>query len=396
MPTYDKPPGTHVDPAIWSYTSAAAEVADLRKKIERQYGRNVRETIGRDTPIDRGVYEGTYGGEAIVVDSTKDVMLTDATGEILTLITDPAGHPQKNYALHTVFNYVRDNMPYDQAAVDEIFRDYCQGRDGQKIALDVYIRQHAGVCRHQALFAGALLEGLVKRGVLTGAVSVDRNMVRTKGDEYDGHAWVRYTNSKGTVFILDVAQGRIGPLEDFMQERRAGRDKIWDYARPSDHAALRARIALEAIAAEAHFKTSGSSVKFDSDGLIIVPDSVKNPQDNSDTAGLPSQHERPKVDIAQFKSRRAGILRLIQWSIENAGHNDPSAMASQIGREIDQLASIPGLTDAMKQYLSKNKDVCFEIVRAGRDSRSPYYQNQRLGLKKVANALEAIPIPDES
>jgi hypothetical protein len=69
-------------------------------------------------------------------------------------------------------------MKYDQEAVDRIFTEKARGVNHQKVALEVYIDEGVGVCRHQALFVGLLLEHLIKDGLLSGKVNVDRNMNR--------------------------------------------------------------------------------------------------------------------------------------------------------------------------------------------------------------------------
>ena len=59
--------------SLWDYTQNAysSGVIDNRVIRERYAGRGPRHTITRDSHIDGGVYEGSYGGEAIVVDSDK-------------------------------------------------------------------------------------------------------------------------------------------------------------------------------------------------------------------------------------------------------------------------------------------------------------------------------------
>ncbi len=76
-----------------------------------------------------------------------------------------------------------------------------------------------------SLLTGYLLERLSKDGLVGGKVSVDRNYVQGLG----GHAWVRYTNSGGEVFILDSAQGYIGRLDEMDESQ-----KRWFYERPED------------------------------------------------------------------------------------------------------------------------------------------------------------------
>ena len=262
---------------VWDYTVKAADVVEARRARERQAGRESRPTITRDSRIDGGVYEGSYGGEAIVVDSNKMPAIQAALDDIMRRIS-PDGTPNKHLALQTVFNYVSTQMQYGRADVEEILQR-AGGRDGTKIGLSVYIERGVGVCRHQALFAGVLLEKLADSGVLSGAVSVERNMNRrgTNDDKYDGHSWVRYTNSGGRVFILDVAQQQVAALSDLMTARRR-KEKVWDYARPEDYAKLHGEQTAAAIKQASQWgrEAGHSMVELDKDGLIIVPDWFKN------------------------------------------------------------------------------------------------------------------------
>ena len=82
-----------------------------------------------------------------------------------------------------------------------------------------------GVCRHQALLCGYLLEKLIKDERISGKVSVDRNFVEGLG----GHAWARYTTDRGKVYILDVAQNYKGCLGDMTKKQSR-----WFYERPED------------------------------------------------------------------------------------------------------------------------------------------------------------------
>lgn len=227
------------DDANWGYTKSAQEVARIRQEIERQAGRKERHTIGRDTPLAEGVYEGSYGGEAIVVNLESEPDTFNYYYELARqrAINQTTGQIDKSLIMQSVFDTVRATMRYDQAAVDNIFQRGLKGRNGAKIALSAYINEGVGVCRHQALFAGALLERFKVDGLVRGQVSVDRNMVRRSSDmddKYDGHAWVRYTNSVGNVFIIDVAQKKIDSLENLMAQRAANPSTTWEYARPED------------------------------------------------------------------------------------------------------------------------------------------------------------------
>ncbi|MCK4826180.1 hypothetical protein KA005_61120, partial [bacterium] len=92
----------------------------------------------------------------------------------------------------------------------------------QKVMLDQFLRYGVGVCRHSALTAGLLLELLIKEKYLDGQVSVDRNTVE------GGHAWARYTNTKGTVYIIDITQEFFGTLDEAVVNGK------WDYSREED------------------------------------------------------------------------------------------------------------------------------------------------------------------
>lgn len=220
----------------WGYTVNFEEYQRRMGKDPTTY--QGRDIIGRDTKIDGGVYTGTYGGEAIVVDSKK---YPDGINKLMQEVKIRAFNEEKvaidrGEVLRSVFNVVSEAMPYSksgvQALLDGIAKD--EGRtklaDGTKVALDSFIQARVGVCRHQALTAGLLLEMLKDEGIIRGQVSVDRNKKwNPMDDKYDGHAWVRYTSYSGTVMILDVAQGYFGRLEDSEGIRHG-----WDYMRPED------------------------------------------------------------------------------------------------------------------------------------------------------------------
>lgn len=219
----------------FGYTIGAEELARLRQQAEASQGKAPRPTIGSDRRIQGGVYEGLYGGEAIVVDYNEDPELIDAAvSEVMGRATKKDGTVDKSEALWSVYDVVTERMQYDQDATDEILKSQ-GGKDGTKVSLSVYIEKGKGVCRHQALFAGTLLERLVDTGVLNGQVSVDRSERRAaQDDSRDGHAWVRYTTSSGEVIILDPAQQKMDTLENLRDAYRKNPYETWDYARDED------------------------------------------------------------------------------------------------------------------------------------------------------------------
>jgi hypothetical protein len=184
-----------------------------------------RPVISRDTPINGGVYIGV-GREAIVVDDSKEGALLQSMYAEFMDQHAPTPENFKKGVMGAVFQYVRDKLPYDQDKVDKIAEQ--EGANaGKKISLTTYIKEGGGVCRHQALLCGYLIERLTKdeslgANRLGGKVSVDRNYIPGVG----GHAWVRYVNSAGIISIIDPAQGFIGTLEE--SKKVAG----WSYDRP--------------------------------------------------------------------------------------------------------------------------------------------------------------------
>ncbi len=198
-----------------------------------------RPIIGRDSPeINGGVYySDTADSEVIVVDDDRhpgskgsfelrqiySEVLTDL--EIRTQIRNPNKTGQ-NYVdiLRAVYENVQRLLPYDLVRTQAITNDLID----KKINLYAFIKQRAGVCRHQALLTGYFLEMLQKQGFIQGArVSVDRNY---QPDSRDGHAWARFTAPNGEVYVIDPAQHYVGRLQDAEGEIAAGR--VWDYRVP--------------------------------------------------------------------------------------------------------------------------------------------------------------------
>lgn len=227
-------PNPHVSPsppAEWELTRIAEarvksssfyEERGLIRKEKLFAGRPI---IGRDSVINGGVYVGGSEREAIVVDDTKDQALEKIYQELLRRRqqAEQQGAKFKVGVLTEVWKLVSDVMPYDKGRVDEI--ESTLPKPDTKMYLSSYIG--GGVCRHQALLAGYLLERLSKEGKVGGRVSIDRNFVADRG----GHAWARYENSGGETYIIDPAQGYLGRLEEINEDR-------WFYERPEDTSTL--------------------------------------------------------------------------------------------------------------------------------------------------------------
>jgi hypothetical protein len=213
-------------PTDWGYTTTA------RKEFGSIY--QGRQLIGRDMDVRGGVYYGTYKGEAIVVDPSKNPEQYRLYFEKAKQRAIENGKIQRSKVLQAVFDTVSTEMPYSQEKVDSILNDIGKAKglpqfpDGSKIDLGVFMENHAGVCRHQALACAVLLQSFKDEGYIRGDISVDRNAVWQPNSELDGHAWVRYTSHGGNVMILDVAQGYLGLLDDAQNSAR------WNYLRPEE------------------------------------------------------------------------------------------------------------------------------------------------------------------
>lgn len=202
-------------------------------------GRNI---IARDTPINGGVYPvGGYTGEALVVDDKKyPKELTELYEQVSASIDkihlknvalrginkvlgkNKGQLSRDSQVLSQVFDKVSKTLKYDLKATDDLAGNL------QKIAMNRYIQEGVGVCRTQALLSAYLIERLINDGKLEGRVSIDRNQDVFEGVE-SGHAWARFTDKDGQIFIIDPAQRFVGTLT----EAQAA-DNKWDYRRTED------------------------------------------------------------------------------------------------------------------------------------------------------------------
>jgi len=184
-----------------------------------------RRVVGRDTPVIGGVSLGAGGREAITVDIDPRrgyTKLRELYGQA-KLAASVGGVVQRNRVLPAVYETV--NLAFktkSEKAVNALLAKYEVGPD-QKIALDVFIAEGVGVCRHAALACAAILEMFKQDGHIRGEISVDRN-----GTDAGAHAWCRYASHSGEVVILDVMQGYFGTLKESIQKA------YWDYFRPED------------------------------------------------------------------------------------------------------------------------------------------------------------------
>ncbi len=393
---------TSIDPdpnsleSKWGYTQSAQELAYERQMLEFQANKEPRKTIGNGTRIDKGVYEGKYGGEKIVVDSEKEPLISDAVDRVAAAIRRQDGTYDKSKALSTVYNLVCEEMQYDSDIVEGIFESY--GRvDGRKIDLGVYIAAHAGVCRHQALYAGIIIEGLCDRGVLQGSVTVNRSMMPREGDrddQYDGHAWVRYTNSAGQVIIIDPAQHRFDTLDNLMKLRRDN-EEVWDYARDEDKAKYRGGAVLTELdhaRGGGWQKHSNNRVEYDDDGLIIFPDEFHE-KDNSlshaRNGETPASLTDEEISV-KFWASIDNLRDSAKRALDQSGAIDPNVSAGKLSHSIETLlAELPVLPEQTIAYLQQVKAICDSMYKIGY-SQKDVSSKQKAVLNQVYEMIRRI------
>lgn len=247
------------DFANWQRTMAVKERFDDEEGYEQPsaefpYGRllgpdkQMHQIVGRDVRIKGGVYPGTHEREVIVVEEGPigknperpwEGNLQRAYSELVDTVQaryrQGGSTEVKSNLLRDVLELTRkwlpsDNVPGQLSAderVDKFVRDAGAKKDGW-MSLEQFMG-NVGVCRHQALLAGYLLERAQTDGFIspTSKISVDRNSIPGLG----AHAWVRYLNRNGQEYIIDPRQNFIGTVaqaEMMAEEQKA----VWSYRRP--------------------------------------------------------------------------------------------------------------------------------------------------------------------
>lgn len=162
-----------------------------------------RPIIGRGTPINGGIYLGGEAREAIVVDDKESFRL----GWYNWKLGNRIFHADSEYSVLAVTHgLVNEIMPYDPATTKKIAEPYYGDKS---INLGAFVKAKAGVCRHQALLAGYLLESLINQDRIPGKVSVRRNTI----DSLGAHCWAEYEADSGDVYVIDPAQQYLGLKE---------------------------------------------------------------------------------------------------------------------------------------------------------------------------------------
>lgn len=148
------------------------------------------------------------------------------------------GYLNRRNVLRAVFETVTQRLSYSKSGVQETLRREAVMRGqtslprGSLVDLSVHLRASQGVCRHQALACGWLMQRFIAWGELSPVFSIDNNEIVSPQRELEGHVWARHTEpglepSVG-VTILDVAQNFRGSLGDSFESA------TWNYGRPDE------------------------------------------------------------------------------------------------------------------------------------------------------------------
>lgn len=225
-------------PAIDFYKSVGYSVI---KEIPNYYGdgetRDLFEKIlvGRvQTEVPPNLMEYALGGISVATKRLEDdeeyLLLVNATlqgarfRELYTNVLKRAtvdGVLRKDLLLWSTYVEVAQAIPHQSSVdVDNLIK-----QKEQKVNLEDILENKVGVCRHDALACSSLLYRLKLDGHLAGTIYLENDMVTVvKGDkkEDDLHAWCRYVRPDGKEYVLDVAQGFYGTLEEAMSRFNDG------------------------------------------------------------------------------------------------------------------------------------------------------------------------------
>jgi hypothetical protein len=187
---------------------------------------NGRHVIAQDTLINGGMYLGAAGREIIIVDDSRDQRRYDQVynsalkGIYETAEAEPDFGVLSKVLIPT-YTAVRRAIPYNEVGVDQLTLGY----PNYRMDLAKFIMRRTGIVRHQALLTGYILERMIDEGELMSEdnVSIDRSVSSDGG----GHAWVRYTASDGSPYIID-------PALSLVRSYGQTTDAPWEYGRPDE------------------------------------------------------------------------------------------------------------------------------------------------------------------
>lgn len=158
-----------------------------------------RPLIAESNNVIGGVYLSVTPHEAIVVDE-KYGELPLLYDELLRRFVAEVG--SRDRIEQSIFplavNLVKTALRFDTTGfrnlvtLDEICAD-------SKVSLDVFLKKHVGVARHQVLCMAYLLHKLRERELITGTICIDPFFTELPGDD----EVLRYTNADGKQFVFD-------------------------------------------------------------------------------------------------------------------------------------------------------------------------------------------------
>ncbi len=180
--------------------------------------------INRNSTVLGRVSLGEHPRGAIYVDPNSPY-LHDLAEKVIDMSMED-GKINKGKILSSTYDIVKKVLPEKDIKKVESIYDYYDVMGDGLISLDVFLENGVGVCTQHTLTSAAILEILKNYGVIKGHPNVNRNSDYIGGKKY-GHAWCRYTNSAGQVFILDSALGFKGSLEESIGGK-------WNYFRPDE------------------------------------------------------------------------------------------------------------------------------------------------------------------
>jgi hypothetical protein len=176
-----------------------------------------RHIIGHDTTIDKGVHVSYGLQQNIVVDFDSDKVLQTcykyAAPSLEGMNVEGTG---TKAALEHLSRLTGSFLPYNEQKVIDYLRESNQKPDGEFQKLGDFVRMSvqdgrivgAGICLHQALLCGGILEHAIEEGAISGRTAVFRNH---DFEAKSAHAWVytRMRKMKCGLLILRIAVSRI-------------------------------------------------------------------------------------------------------------------------------------------------------------------------------------------
>lgn len=132
-----------------------------------------RPIIGERTRINGGIHPGLHPREAIVVDEEHGLLYQTYMQMLVAYVRiHGKGAIKEAHILDYVTDTAEERLPLNPSAVDAALQRK-KIKNDQKVALDFFLRERAGVERHQILLVAYLIEKLLEREVISGSLFFD-------------------------------------------------------------------------------------------------------------------------------------------------------------------------------------------------------------------------------